>query len=848
MSSSEGGEIIETEDLDAQRTSCSSGGNDDDDDDDDDDENQPHVSTQRRGDDNNDNDNEILAHFDEEEELWPLMEAAATVFLLERVAEFQNMKNTMIQKVETIMRHLQSQNMKNTMMQKVETIMRIRVGWFYLLAGTRTRHRRREEGGGGEGLVGEDEGEGEGEGEDGMKDDYLEEDVVSLMMMESSSLPMPPTRSRHKRCEEGGGGEGLVVDEDEDGMKHHYLEEDVFALMMMTNVFESSSLPMPPFLRTIGERFGEVFPRWCLCTVTRFLQALCGIGVIYVLIFAIYGLLFLSKYYAILLVLAIGILWWFMSSPWFLGMVTFGIVIIYDQWINTRIQCEEENKGTAEACVPFNIPLRVGEGVNFAQISAVILVLATQTDILSSIQTMLLLKNTNDEGWDKVIGGKGSGDNGRRSWPLWIVRIFIPNTLKLVQAVLILFTSFVIIIQSETIAGLLKDFTVVLVISHADNLMFYVAVQGYFGNHLKRKAVGVKAVHWEIDTIDENDDNPDSGTRSVVADVRAYIFGMICIVMIGGVSFVINGQYSYRWTRWRYPDCDFFYDGMLIGNGYCNSLYNTEACGWDGGDCLIDGYPDCHVENPHWFGNGNCQRLYNTEACGWGGGACIEFNEKYPDCDAMRPGKIGDGRCDNFRPYNTLQCGFDEGDCVPVPVDGYPDCILRPEEHEFVDEGECEDIDVGPYNTKECGFGNGGCERNPVTEYADCFVHSPHKIGDGRCHSGVYNTAACGFDGGDCDLYNEKYPDCDASEPFEIGDGRCDGGVYNTVACGFDEGDCDLYNGLTDCDVEYERYLGDGYCSNFPPYNTPECNFDGGDCVQKFNAAAISQHKMYVSI
>eukprot|EP00553_Chaetoceros_curvisetus_P014537 CAMPEP_0204644210 /NCGR_PEP_ID=MMETSP0718-20130828/1305_1 /ASSEMBLY_ACC=CAM_ASM_000674 /TAXON_ID=230516 /ORGANISM="Chaetoceros curvisetus" /LENGTH=403 /DNA_ID=CAMNT_0051665701 /DNA_START=1 /DNA_END=1212 /DNA_ORIENTATION=+ len=370
------------------------------------------------------------------------------------------------------------------------------------------------------------------------------------------------------------GGRSNRLRRDQDRTKYHYLEEDVFSLMMMNNVFES----------------------------------------------------------------------WFMSGPWLLGMVTFGvfqiglgILIIYDQWINTREECEE-NKGTTEACLPFNIPLRVGTGVIYARYAAVILVLATQTDVLSSIQTMLLLKSTSSEGWDKIIGEEGSGDNRSISGRLWIVRILIPNMLKLIQAIVILFTSFIIIIQSETIVDLLKDFTAVLVISHADNLMFYLAVHGYFGNPLKQKAIEVQAVHWEIDTNGENDNNTDSGTPPAAGDtfcgklkrrlnLRVCILGMLSMIMIGGVTFVVQGQYSGRWVRSRYPRC-YVNTPRLIGDGYCHydhSPHNTEACGFDGGDCIVDGYPDCFVDRPDWIGDGYCNDWppYNTEACGFDGGDCL---------------------------------------------------------------------------------------------------------------------------------------------------------------------------------------------------------------------------------
>merc|ERR1712087_309082 len=86
----------------------------------------------------------------------------------------------------------------------------------------------------------------------------------------------------------------------------------------------------------------------------------------------------------------------------------------------------------------------------------------------------------------------------------------------------------------------------------------------------------------------------------------------------------------------KYPDCEVEF-AQAVGNEFCkSSVYQTEECGWDGGDCveLNEKYPDCNVENPLWIGDGYCHgRLnYNTEECGFDGGDCIEFNKKYPNC------------------------------------------------------------------------------------------------------------------------------------------------------------------------------------------------------------------------
>ena len=54
----------------------------------------------------------------------------------------------------------------------------------------------------------------------------------------------------------------------------------------------------------------------------------------------------------------------------------------------------------------------------------------------------------------------------------------------------------------------------------------------------------------------------------------------------------------------------------------------------------------------------------NTEACGWDGGDCIiSIQEKYPDCILDDYSKIGNGRCDG-ETYNTTECGYDGGDCL----------------------------------------------------------------------------------------------------------------------------------------------------------------------------------------
>ena len=62
-----------------------------------------------------------------------------------------------------------------------------------------------------------------------------------------------------------------------------------------------------------------------------------------------------------------------------------------------------------------------------------------------------------------------------------------------------------------------------------------------------------------------------------------------------------------------------------IGNGICSGgEYNTEECEWDGGDCVVPGYPNCHVDDPSYIGDGYCDNYgdFNTAECEWDGGDC----------------------------------------------------------------------------------------------------------------------------------------------------------------------------------------------------------------------------------
>ena len=153
------------------------------------------------------------------------------------------------------------------------------------------------------------------------------------------------------------------------------------------------------------------------------------------------------------------------------------------------------------------------------------------------------------------------------------------------------------------------------------------------------------------------------------------------------------------------PNCDLFYPycsvyhERWIGDGVCDGgPYDTEECGYDGGNCpCVDGsfgpncdlyYPFCYAPTPEWIGDGLCDGgPWDTEDCGWDGGDCPCYYDYgyfgpncdlyYPNCDVPYPNWISDGICDDHGPWNTEECGWDGGDCIP-----YSDC-------DMYDNGEC---------------------------------------------------------------------------------------------------------------------------------------------------------------
>jgi len=100
-----------------------------------------------------------------------------------------------------------------------------------------------------------------------------------------------------------------------------------------------------------------------------------------------------------------------------------------------------------------------------------------------------------------------------------------------------------------------------------------------------------------------------------------------------------------------------------IGDGYCDGgAYNTDACGWDGGDCCV------------------CTCTDDDYTCGSNGYNCLDpdvppnCSGGVGECNVPIPDWVGDGYCDG-PPYNTAACNWDGGDCCPLTcTDGAYTC------------------------------------------------------------------------------------------------------------------------------------------------------------------------------
>ena len=143
---------------------------------------------------------------------------------------------------------------------------------------------------------------------------------------------------------------------------------------------------------------------------------------------------------------------------------------------------------------PFDAPIRVNNEVRAGQFSAVILSLLSQQDILSAIESLIAFRSSSPENKDsgffyRLLVDDNDADELEESkeCKTWFLRAILPNCLKLIQVISVLFVALIVIIQSDDLIALLRDFSALYYLSEIDNIIFKVTSRGYFGEDLKAR-------------------------------------------------------------------------------------------------------------------------------------------------------------------------------------------------------------------------------------------------------------------------------------------------------------------------------------------------------------------------
>ncbi|KAL8428060.1 hypothetical protein ACSSS7_007414 [Eimeria intestinalis] len=248
------------------------------------------------------------------------------------------------------------------------------------------------------------------------------------------------------------------------------------------------------------------------------------------------------------------------------------------------------------------------------------------------------------------------------------------------------------------------------------------------------------------------------------------------------------------------------------GDGWCDTVCNTEGCNFDDGDCTGWCAGDC---KPSWLGDGNCDSACYNEACEWDKGDCKKWKEE------------------GVTEYNRRALQQKQKQLKQHKLE-LPDCKC---ERRLLVNGSC----TPECNTPECLFDGGECLDMCNAKCAKSW------LGDGDCDRDC-DTDECGHDKGDCDSSTNVNLQavraaantndvCDsACRLWMIGNSICDK-QCNNKACGFDGGDCDNVSVVLEVDYSAKpevyqfcakEWIGDGSCD--PNCFNKESKWDGGDC------------------
>jgi len=353
------------------------------------------------------------------------------------------------------------------------------------------------------------------------------------------------------------------------------------------------------------------------------------------------------------------------SKGWFLSAATsisqFIIVLL------VLLEQVAQGHGKTRA---FGIPTSVSTSVRTGQIFAVVINAFQSSDVITSFRDLPELWYHKD-GWKKLVNIVPSNyvNGGNALLHEWVKRILVPYVMRFVTGALVMVVSLIIIIQSESTIELFQNFAAMHLIAELDNLVFLLALHGYFGEGLKVNCNEAKQAHYK-----------DSGnSKKTYFGVTMQQVLLIAIILLSLCVFIPVSVQQGTGSLFRndYPNCDIATEDIgKIGDGRCDGgKFNTIGCGFDGGDCINFNiaYPGCTFESPWKINDDVCDAEANVPECNYDGGDCASAF-------------AGNGVC-NVQ-YNTTENNFDGGDCAYGSMGWFnytrPNCILSSYEYDFV--------------------------------------------------------------------------------------------------------------------------------------------------------------------
>merc|ERR1719230_1606882 len=140
----------------------------------------------------------------------------------------------------------------------------------------------------------------------------------------------------------------------------------------------------------------------------------------------------------------------------------------------------------------------------------------------------------------------------------YLVRVVIPNLLKFVEGMFVHAVSFVLIVKSNDVIELFKDFSAIQLVSVIDNAAFVLCHQGFLGKRIGNKAKRTCEAKLKKDMENCN------------CFLSCCVFTLL-LSSIGAWSYFIHGQMSGNFARLKYPLCEDLDAGYFnfLSDGVC---------------------------------------------------------------------------------------------------------------------------------------------------------------------------------------------------------------------------------------------------------------------------------------